>query len=114
MYTVLIMLKLRSQLYKFVDCLPNVRIKHQYHPDTSIYNQPSKVKKNYLGLLTQYKTRPPRHQSMKLMLSFMYHFKVTWADSSVGIETGYGLDGPGSNPGGDEIFRPSRPALRPT
>ena len=23
----------------------------------------------------------------------------------------YGLDGPGSNPGGDEIFRPSRPAL---
>ena len=24
------------------------------------------------------------------------------------------LDGPGSNPGGDEIFRPSRPALGPT
>jgi len=23
----------------------------------------------------------------------------------------YGLEGPGSNPGGDEIFRPSRPAL---
>ena len=23
----------------------------------------------------------------------------------------YGLDGPGSNPSGDEIFRPSRPAL---
>jgi len=31
--------------------------------------------------------------------------------SSVGIATDYGLDGPGSNPGGDEIFRPSRPAL---
>ena len=30
--------------------------------------------------------------------------------SSVGIATDYGLDGPGSNPGGDEIFRPSRPA----
>jgi len=28
--------------------------------------------------------------------------------SSVGITTDYGLDGPGSNPGGDEIFRPSR------
>ena len=27
--------------------------------------------------------------------------------SSVGITTDYGLDGPGSNPGGDEIFRPS-------
>jgi hypothetical protein len=34
-----------------------------------------------------------------------------WA---VGIATDYGLNGPGSNPGGDEIFRPSRPALGPT
>ena len=33
---------------------------------------------------------------------------------SVGIATDYGLEGPGSNPGGDEIFRPSRPALGPT
>ena len=37
-----------------------------------------------------------------------------WPGSSVGIATDYGLDGPGSNPGGDEIFRPSRPALGPT
>jgi len=31
--------------------------------------------------------------------------------SSVGIATDYGMDGPGSNPGGDEIFRtcPDRP-----
>ena len=34
--------------------------------------------------------------------------------SSVGTATDYGLDGPGSNPGGDEIFCPSRPALGPT
>jgi len=34
--------------------------------------------------------------------------------SSVGIATDYGLDGPGSNPGADEIFRPSRPTLGPT
>ena len=34
--------------------------------------------------------------------------------SSVGIVIDYGLKGPGSNPGGDEIFRPSRSALRPT
>jgi hypothetical protein len=34
--------------------------------------------------------------------------------SSVGIATDYGLDDPGSNPGGDEIYRPSRPALGPT
>jgi hypothetical protein len=35
-------------------------------------------------------------------------------DGSVGTATDYGLDGPGSNPGGDEIFRPSSPALGPT
>jgi len=34
--------------------------------------------------------------------------------SSVGIVTDYGLDGLGSNPGRDEIFRLSRPALGPT
>jgi hypothetical protein len=34
--------------------------------------------------------------------------------SSVGIVTNYRLDGPGLNPDGDEIFRPSRPALGPT
>ena len=34
--------------------------------------------------------------------------------SSVGIANDYGLDGPGSNPGGDEIFRQSRSALGPT
>jgi len=30
---------------------------------------------------------------------------------SVGIAADYGLDRPGSNSGGEEIFRPSRPAL---
>jgi len=35
-------------------------------------------------------------------------------DSSVGVATDYRLDGPGSNPGGDEIFRLSKPALGPT
>jgi len=34
--------------------------------------------------------------------------------SSVGIATDYGLDGPGSNPSGGEIFRPSRLAMGPT
>jgi len=34
--------------------------------------------------------------------------------SSVGIATDYRLDGPGSNSGVDEIFRPSRPVLGPT
>ena len=34
--------------------------------------------------------------------------------SSVSIATDYVLDGPGSNPGGDEIFRPSRKTLGST
>ena len=39
---------------------------------------------------------------------------ISGPGSSVGIATDYGLDGPESNPGGDEIFRTSRPALGPT
>jgi hypothetical protein len=34
--------------------------------------------------------------------------------SSVIIAIDYGLDGSGSNPGGDEVSRPSRPTLGPT
>ena len=45
---------------------------------------------------------------------YMYIYIYCGPGSSVGIATDYGLDGPGSNPGGDEIFRPSRPALGPT
>ena len=33
---------------------------------------------------------------------------------SFGIVTDYGLDGPGSNPGRDEIFHPPKLALWPT
>ena len=39
---------------------------------------------------------------------------VCGTGSSVGIATDYGLDGPGWKTGGDEIFRPSRPALGST
>jgi len=42
------------------------------------------------------------------------HRHIYGPGSSVGIATDYGLDGPGSHAGGDEIFRPSRPALGPT
>ena len=45
---------------------------------------------------------------------YSYLFCLRGPGSSVGIATDYGLDGPASNPGGDEIFRPSRPALGPT
>jgi len=39
---------------------------------------------------------------------------ISGPGSSVGIVNDYGLDGPRSNPGGDEIFRPSGPAVGPT
>jgi len=41
------------------------------------------------------------------------HVLVSGPGSSVGM-TDYGMDGPGTIPGGDEIFHPSRPALGPT
>jgi hypothetical protein len=52
------------------------------------------------------------------MLLFYVNIRLIYqymcgSGSLVGIATDYGLDGPGSNPGGDEIFRPSRPALGP-
>ena len=37
-----------------------------------------------------------------------------WSGSSVGIATDYDLDGTGSNPCEDGIFRPSRSTLGPT
>ena len=46
---------------------------------------------------------------------FLEHYFINrGAGSSVGIATDYGLDGSGSNPGGDEILRPSSPGLGPT
>ena len=49
-----------------------------------------------------------------VMFWAIYYIVMSGPGSSVGIASDYGLDGPGSNPGGDEIFRPSRPALGPT
>ena len=45
---------------------------------------------------------------------YIYIYIRKGSGSSVSIETDYGMDGPGSNPGGDEIFRPFTPALGPT
>jgi len=41
-------------------------------------------------------------------------YKLRGPGSSVGIATDYRLDGSGSNPGGDKILLPSRPALGST
>ena len=45
---------------------------------------------------------------------YCFMIKISGPGSSVGIATDCGLDSTGSNPGGDKIFRPSRPALGPT
>jgi len=45
---------------------------------------------------------------------YIYIYIYCGPDSSVGIATDYRLEGPASNPGGDEIFRQSSPALGPT
>ena len=44
---------------------------------------------------------------------YYYYYYYCESDSSVGVATDCGLGGPGSNRGGNEIFRPARPALGP-
>ena len=48
------------------------------------------------------------------LIEFILIYAFIGLGSLVGIATDYGLNGPGSNRGRDEIFRPSRPALGPT
>jgi len=59
---------------------------------------------------TKYKLR----EGAAWLFAMYIYIYIYGPGSLVGIATDYGLDGPGSNPGGDEIFRPSRPALGPT
>ena len=53
------------------------------------------------------------HLLFALLINEYIYIYMSGPGSSVGIATDYGLDGPGSKPGGDEIFRLSRPALGP-
>ena len=53
-------------------------------------------------------------KSTKHVTQIWKSYIISGPGSSVGIATDYGLDDPGSNPSGDEVFRPSRPALGPT
>ena len=46
-----------------------------------------------------------------IQLYIYIYIHILESGSSVGITTDYGLDGPGSNPGGEEIFHQSRPVL---
>ena len=62
-----------------------------------------------------YHYRPTCSEELHSYNIFTTHFTYfnSGPDSSVSIVTDYELDGPGSNPGGDEVFRSSRPALGP-
>jgi len=65
-----------------------------------------------ISLRVAYLSFPLSVSFLQCPYSYFIHLLSTF--SSVGIATDYGLDGPGSNPGGDEIFRPFRPALGST
>ena len=57
-----------------------------------------------------------RYSTMIVVVTFKKIWLITFIGlgSSVGIATGYGLDGPGIESRWGEIFRPSRLALGPT
>jgi len=72
-------------------------------------------KQSYLSVLTWSELRCASPFIQILYKLETLHFFICGPGSSVGIATDYGLDGSGSNPGGgNDIFRPSRPALGPT
>jgi len=50
-------------------------------------------------------------QNIELSSWYTLYMYIYGPGRSVSITTAYGLDGTGSNPGGDEIFLPSKPAL---
>jgi hypothetical protein len=86
----------------------------RYYADRSI-NSDCSMKPDCLGeslpsgvSMINYKNIPDLPHKLSVLLT------NCGPTSSVGIASDYVLGGPGSNPGGDEIFRPSRPALGPT
>jgi len=64
--------------------------------------------------ILSYYTNTHTHTHTHIYIYCLHSSKACGPVSSVAIATDHGLDGPGSNPGGDEIFRPSRPVLGPT
>jgi len=72
------------------------------------------LQKSHFSVLTRSELRSASPFIQILSKLETLHFFICGPGSSVSIVTDYGLDGPGSNPGGEEIFRPSRPALGAT
>ena len=62
-------------------------------------------------------TKARKHSFNFVRLKLIYLCNYTpcsGSGNSVGIATDYRVEGPGSNPGGEEISRPFEPALGPT
>jgi len=66
-----------------------------------------------MGLKEYYNKIPIviKYYCVFLVINFLFYCENCGPGSSVCIASNYGLDGSGSNPDGDEIFRPSRPVL---
>ena len=83
-----------------------------------LYHQGNKTLSSYrLCLDHRWEAQLEPWATYVVQLHSFFSFGTRWKyglGSSVGIATDYGLDGPGSNPGGDEISRPFRLALGPT
>ena len=88
-----------------------------------LHERASMLRHTYIACLVSIILAPPSHHppprltqpTLYVVPLLLYPYTIPIGPgSSVGIATDYGLEGPGSNPGGDEIFRPSRPALGPT
>jgi len=85
-----------------------VEVQH-HHPSSNLLNE--LVLPKVLTKITLSTSRLPKPHFFGYYSNI---FEERGPGSSVGIATDNGLDGPGSNPGRDEIFRPSRAALGPT
>jgi len=77
-------------------------------PETSVINYKSRLHNIPEELRTE------NYGSVYFNIYVLIYIYGCGPVSSVGIATDYRLDGPGSNPGGDGIFHPSRPALGST
>ena len=95
-------------------CTSHFYIMTQYKPTKCTF---SKLVVLFLTLMSSTCFEPEGSSSgRRLYLQLGLHLKfidmnTSGPGGSVGIATDYGQDSPGSNPVGDEIFRPSRPGL---
>jgi len=106
-----------SEDFTYVRPSPSILPALWPYQETKLPTPRSRDHRNYEALAPRRGDNPSRGNISTKKIYKLITIKPTYTifgpGSSVSIATDYGLDGPGSNPGGDEIFRPSRPALGP-